>query len=828
MLAYFFFLQDNINMRRFLYSIIFLYTRYPLLRVFQWIAIFASSALIVINVFRPSSVATYPVGWERSFFVSPPYIEAKNPNIVRRGSIIAVVYHGSEFEKKERIHYVYASLSLNGGKSYLAPIKVAKVSGTLDHNPVAAISSPGHVAVAWQNIVPPKSNSRLFYSLSADMGASWSEPVEIGIIRDSMTDSDMDMLPVIEYDDRNRLHIFYHALRGDTFNLFYSVSDDGKTFEMPRKLVDMTEGMRGAFFPAVRFRGSEIFVVWQGRKFAVKQFTDDLYFLKSSNYGSSFSKSRPITYGLGSSASPSVEVVGNTVYVAYQNNRDKTWGIWLSTSKNGGETWEAPVKISDTNANCYSPSVVQSSSDELLFIWYDLRGRQPALYSRKLSLEDGKMPPSSMISKPDIPAVAPVALSSDKKVIVAWREGSRILTNYTDIFVAPPVVASLTHPEDRWSRAPSALIEITPPEDEAGIKFYSIVVNQDPNYNPPDVETIPGRITRYQTVLLDDGVHYVHVRAIDNAGNVSKTVHYKLQISRSPAQISELKSTTHREGTPENNKDAEFKWEVNPNDLIRVKGFLVGLTKDTVEEPKKFTTDFSIKYTGLEEGRYFFTLRTVDKTNTPGTMFSYEIIVGSAAELDIEKIKKIAKDLQDKETAGGVAETKIRPRVSGPIIDLRFPFDTARAYPTNSFDVYISPRNISEKNIEGYSIVLDTRKPSVGEMLNLKSNVFSIKNLKNGKYYLAYRAKYFRQEGGTKRYFWTEPQIREFVIDVPVVSSPVLRYSEYVLDKIALRWKTISIALAGLALGLVTLGFGNRIAFGFNALRYRLYTWKLK
>lgn len=809
-------------MRRFLYSIILLYSRYPLLRKFQWLAIIALTSFIILYVFRPSSVETYPVGWERSFAVSPPYIEAKNPHIVRRGNIIAVVYQGSEIEKKERSHYVYASLSLNGGRSYIRPIKVSKVSGTMDHNPTAAISSLGHVAVAWQNIVPPKSNSRLYYSLSQDMGASWSEPVEIGIIRDSATDSDMDMLPVIEYDDRNRLHLFYHALRGDKFNLFYSASDDGKTFELPRKLVDVTEGMRGAFFPAVRFRGNEIFVVWQGRKFAVKQFTDDLYFMKSTNYGSSFSRSRPITYGLGSSASPSLEVKGNTVYVAYQNNRDKTWGIWLSTSKNGGESWEAPVKISDTNANCYAPSVLQASNDELLFLWYDLRGRQPALYSRKYSLEDGKMSPSSMISRPDIAAVAPVAITADKKVVVAWREGGRIMTNYSDIFVAPPIVSSPTHPEDRWSRAPSALVEITPPEDEAGIKFYSIVVNQDPNYNPPDVETIPGRITRYQTILLDDGVHYVHVRAIDNAGNVSKTVHYKLQISRSPAQVSELKSPTHREGTPENNKDAEFRWEVNPNDLIRVKGFLVGLTKDTIVEPKQFTTDFSVKYSGLEEGRYFFSLRTVDKTNTPGTMFTYEIIVGSAGELDVEKIKKIAKELQDKESGKGIEAAKIHPRVYGPIIDLQFPFDTGKTYTSNSFDVYIAPRNISGKNIEGYSISLDTKKPALNESVNLKSNVFTVQNLKNGKYYVAFRAKYFTQTGGIKRYFWTAPQIREFTIEVPMASSPVLAYSERIIDKIAAKWKIISISLAALALGLVTIGFGNRIAFGFNALRYRL------
>jgi hypothetical protein len=807
-------------MKRILFSIILLYTRYPFLRAFQWLIIIAIPSLIFFYVFRPSSVETYPVGWERSFYISPPFIEAKNPHISRRGNIIAVVYQGSEVEKKERVHHIYTSLSLNGGRSYLAPIKIAPVSGTLDHNPIAAISSLGHIAVAWQNIVPPKSNSRLFYSFSQDMGASWSQPTELGIIRDSATESDMDMLPVLEFDDRNRLHIFYHALRGDVFNLFYSSSDDAKTFTVPRKLVDVSEGLRGAFFPAVRFRGGEIYIVWQGRKLAAKQFIDDLYFLKSTNYGSSFSRSRAITYGLGSSASPSIEVRGNSVYVAYQNNRDKTWGIWLSASRNGGESWDAPMKISDTNANCYAPSVVQSSADELLFIWYDLRGRQPALFSRKLSLEDGKMQASTMISKQDIPAVAPMAVNVDKKVVVAWREGSRIMTNFTDIYVAPPLVTSPTHPEDRWSRAPSALIDIRPPEDEAGIKFYSVVVNQDPNYNPPDVESISGRITRYQTALLDDGVHYVHIRAVDNAGNVSKTVHYKLQISRSPAQVSELKSPTHKEGVPDNAKTAEFKWDVNPPDLPRVKGFLIGISKDTITEPKQFTTDFSIKYENLEEGRYFFALRTVDKTNTPGTMFSYEIIIGSAAELDVEKIKQLAKDIESKETESA-ASRNIRPRIIGPIIDVHFPFDPSKPSTSRSFDIYVSPRNISEKNIEGYSILIDTKKPALEETVNVKGNVFRVTGLKNGTYYLAYRAKYHTGEGRNKRSFWTDPVIKKFHVEVPIGSSPVMAYSERVIEKISSRWLALSISLMGLVIGLVTIGFGNRIAFSIHALWYR-------
>ncbi len=796
-----------------------LYMRHPFLRPLRWIlagALCAATAIIIL--FSTSSVETLPVGWERSFYVSPPYITAKNPRLVSRGNIVAAVYQGREGGKGEGQHYIYSSISFNGGASYIAPIKIAPVSGTIEHNPYAAISPRGHVAVAWQNIVGPRANSRLFYSVSKDTGATWGAPAEVGLIRDSDTETDMDMLPQVYYDDLNRLHLFYHALRGNSFNLFHSVSADGSVFDVPRRLVDMPEGLRGAFFPAILFSGNAVYLVWQGRKLAETRFSDDLFFMRSNNYGNSWSRSRKITDGRGSSASPSIEVRGSTVYVAYQNNREKTWGIYLSMGRNGGADWEGPpLKVSDTNANCYSPSVLQSVNEELMLIWYDLRFREPSLQARKLGLEDMKLSDVMTVSRNSI---NPVATSVDRKAVVLWREGARIKANFSDVYVAPPFVTSLTHPSNMWSRAPGALIEITPPKDEAGIKFYSIVVNQDPNDNPPDVETLSGRLTRYQTPLLDDGVHYVHVRAIDNAGNVSRTVHYKLQISRSPLQVSDLKSPTHKEGTPEVSNAPGFNWDMNTQDLLRTKGFLVGLTRDKIAEPVTFTTDFSADFRDLGEGRYFFSIRAVDKTNKPGALSSYEIIVGQAEALDLEYIKRVAREMNKERPDTTVVKRRAVPRA--PAFVLNFPFDTDRSYGGGSFDVFISPRNIREQNVAGYSVVLDKKKTMPGDAVNLRSNVISIKDLKDGTYYLAYKGKYHKTVRGKKVYYWTDPVVRTFTIETPLEPSPVIAYSETVTRRLAERWLLISLSMAGLVLTIAFVGFGGRVAFYANYLAYRM------
>ncbi|MCX7680274.1 MAG: hypothetical protein N2316_13805, partial [Spirochaetes bacterium] len=336
------------------------------------------------------------------------------------------------------------------------------------------------------------------------------------------------------------------------------------------------------------------------------------------------------------------------------------------------------------------------------------------------------------------------------------------------------------------------------------------------------------KINRYQTPLLDDGIQYVHVRAVDNAGNISKTVHYKLQISRSPIIISSLHSSTHREGMPEVAKDAEFTWDINPAELVRLKGFLIGISKDTVVEPTQFTTDFSAKFNGLEEGRYFFTVRALDKTNMPGSIFSYEIIVGKAAELDVEKIKKIARQIQEKEQTQEITFIKKRPKIIGPVIDVLFPFDTVKPFTENSFEVYLSPRNISEKYIEGYTIVLDTKKPTLGENINLKSNSFKVKNLKNGTYYLGYKAKYFIINEGRKRYFWSEPQVVTFTVNITLPTSPLISYSEGIVNKIAQRWITIALSFVAIMGALMSIGLGNRINFYMQYIFYKFFTFRKK
>src|SRR5208337_2823099 len=110
----------------------------------------------------------------------------------------------------------------------------------------------------------------------------------------------------------------------------------------------------------------------------------------------------------------------------------------------------------------------------------------------------------------------------------------------------PPVVTSRTHPEGQWSKNTDAIVEWTKPVDDSGIVGYATLVDKNPDTNP-SIQNLRYSASRSYVNNLDDGITYFHIRAIDGAGNMSRTVHYKLQVSSNPLAMPVIVSPTHPE-----------------------------------------------------------------------------------------------------------------------------------------------------------------------------------------------------------------------------------------------------------------------------------------
>lgn len=783
-----------------------LFFRFAFIRRILWICIvlaLAGGAALV--VFKSEPVQTSPVGWERSFFVSPYNLKALNIQMASKGNYIASVFQGEEKGNKG----IYAAVSFNGGTDFLPPVKISNIDSTIETRPHAAIAGNGHLAVVWHNLPEGDISSRVFISISRDMGATWSSPEELNF------KTDMELLPQVFYDDRGLLHLFYHAYREGVIQVFHALSSDEKIFEDAEPISEMGSKMRGAFFPSIYFKKDNVYIVWQGKGEQGGSLSDDLYFTRSSNYGRSWSSREKITTSGANDASPSLILYKNTLYCAYQNNEGKSWAIMLVRGYEQGNEWDAiPLKVSATNVNCYSPKVVSSADDEIIVLWYDNRERSNDIYARKFSITENKLLNEVRVSESRSSSWHPEAVSVGKRVVVQWEQSNRIMAKYSDISVSPPRVSSYTHPEDQWSREERAIISWRTPVDESGIAGYATITNELPYFNPT-VQNIEPDLTRITIPALGDGITYFHIRAIDGAGNYSRTIHYPLKVSRSPLPLPEVESPSHPEGEPVKNNDPVLTWTIEDNK--RTKGYLYSIAKDAVEDPANFTTDNRVSFRDLSPGRYFFTIRGVDKTNRPGRIASYELVVGRAEKVDPEYYQRLAKNLEQP-----AEETRKEAAPRLPYVALRLPFDVKSVYPGEPFSATMIPRRIPGSQVEGYSYVISDKKKAPPRKIMTKKDAIGVDALEDGEYVIGVRARYFTVENGQKEYHWTGPSYVTFNIGREPLESPLIDLGTRLANRIAGNRLMVALFSGVLMMVVLTVGLGTRITFYAASIQFRV------
>ncbi|MFH0975192.1 MAG: exo-alpha-sialidase [Spirochaetota bacterium] len=781
----------------------------PFYKKAAWLILVLSSvSLFFILLFQSSNVSTLPVGWDKTYPVVPYDIYVKNFRLTQKGNIIAVVYEG----EKNKAAGIYVSLSFDNGMNFLQPVKIAPIDSRTEPNPDISVSANGHIAAVWQILTEQDPNSRIYYSTSADTGATWSAPTRV------QSKTQMELMPKVLYDDKNRLHIFYNAYMEKGFSLFHIISEDEKKFDDPDSLVNISEGLRGAFFPAIESSNGYIYIVWQEKEKRLEALTDDLYFIRSANNGNSWTSKKLITKDKAKDSAPFINVYDNEIYLVYQNNETKNWAIKLMKGSDRGNVWSDPDTISTTNADCFSPVIVKSDDDNLFVIWYDTRNKIPGVYARKMPPQTKNPPAEVLLSRQGVPARKPLAVQMNRKIMALWEESGRLMAKTSDVHVDPPVVYSPSHPEDAWSKASTAILKWQAPFDESNIAGYATFLKKPGDYNLQDIDptiiNLAGNITEYRSQELEDGISYFYIRAVDGAGNYSRTVRYKIQVSKNPPSMPVVKSTTHPEGKPADATTAVLNWSMT--DVTRHKGFLYNISKDAINAPDKFTTGLEVKFDHLNQGRYFFTLRSVDKTNALSPIATYEIIIGKAAKLDPLLVQKITQGTIEEKVK---IKDALKPKI--PAVELSLPFDISKAYDKAAFTAEINTVNITEKNIAGYSYFIGKEDKWFSDRINLKSNILTAVDLTDGEYFIGVKCRYFKYRNNVKEYFWTEPAVKKFSVSIAGEDPPAVAYLKEIIGRLSGSGMAVSVPLVGMLLSVMTIGLGAKASFYLKLLRQK-------
>ncbi|HEX3557606.1 MAG TPA: sialidase family protein [Pyrinomonadaceae bacterium] len=257
---------------------------------------------------------------------------------------------------------------------------------------------------------PLRAVSGILVSASRDGGLTWGEPVPV--INHINTVTPFEDKPAVIVDNAaaspNKGNVYLAWTRFDAYGsrepdcrsqIYFSRSTDGgKSFSMPFRIsdaggdcLDSDNTVEGAV-PAVGPRG-EVYVVWAGPL--------GLVFDKSTDGGLTFGKDKvigempggwdfpvagldrangmPVT-GVDLSAGPN----RGALYVNWIDARNGDPDVFVASSRDGGETWSAPMRVNDDplkngKVQFFTWMAVDPSDGSLNVAFYDRRDTAGAL-----------------------------------------------------------------------------------------------------------------------------------------------------------------------------------------------------------------------------------------------------------------------------------------------------------------------------------------------------------------------------------------------------------------------------------------------------------------
>lgn len=766
------------------------------------LVVFVVSFVLFFVLFsRIFLVKSAPAGWSEKIRVTQKDAEVISYNFFSRGTLTAVAWYGTI----NKIRGVYVSISFNGGKSFFKSVRVSTIEN-LDQNqiinPQIAISDNGNMSVVWQNFLPDEPSYRIYYSESIDRGISWSSPDILSLT------GEMQVLPLPFYDDKNLFHLIYHSLEGSQFSVYHTVKKDN-VYKTPIRISLEKAQIRGAFFPAVVTDKSNIYVVWQGKD-NTKLLGDNLYYTRSDDYGKEWSVSRQITFGDQDDNAPQMIVHNSVLYLVFLNNMDSNWKVNFIKGFDYGAVWEEkPSVVYNTNIDCFAPFVYRAPDNRIGILWQINRDNRGTIYSSFYDLTEQKFSEAQQLTDDSTVVFKnPFAFVYNNQTLVLWNQLDSVSGIKSDIYASPPEVFSLTHPFGKWSQFETAEIKWKPVDDPSGIEGYAMIVNREP-YFDPTVVNLDSSATSASAPFLTDGISYFHIRAVDKAGNYSRTIHYPLLVSNSPLSVPRIRSLTHTEGESSQKRDAVFEWDMD--DRVRTKGYYYSLTRNRAAEPKQFVEKTELEFKNLKDGRYFLTLRGIDKADNPGRIATYELVIGETEKLTPEEYEKIALSVQKSEgdTGDFVRET-----------DPGKPVERGYDYEELTIELRISNAvSDSEKTVlAGFAADEDLvfsvksyyyavyKNNEVIDQGSSENGVIHFRNLSPGEYSVSVWGEYLYNNDPDKIIRKSGQKKVSFVIDTTDVikKDPLENFIDQLIEVFAYNWQINSMFILTLLFSLIS------------------------
>jgi hypothetical protein len=288
---------------------------------------------------------------------------SEHPQIAATGDNIYVVWTDNTSGHKE----VLFRMSTNQGMAFGKVVTISENNVIAYHPEISA--SGTNVFVIWNNLDADKGN-RILLRQSTDDGSTFDSVKEIGV-------SGRDSFPKVAVDDTNFFAVWDVIGYDNNTKVMYKNGQDNIASLDDNKIVDLNQGKIGGE-PQILSNDKYVLVFWTSNG---QMEADEVYLIKSDDFGISFGNVVKVSNGSNSSNVETV-VLDNNVFVVWQESVLGADEILLKKSTDRGITFSQTVNLSNNAGISECPSIATTEGN-LHIVWEDnTMGNHEVFYKR--------------------------------------------------------------------------------------------------------------------------------------------------------------------------------------------------------------------------------------------------------------------------------------------------------------------------------------------------------------------------------------------------------------------------------------------------------------
>ncbi len=193
-------------------------------------------------------------------------------------------------------------------------------------------------------------NLEIYYKRTTDCGITWGNDIRL-------TNDPNTSLNASIAISNSFVHVVWFDDRNGNFDIYYIRSTDGGSSWGAE--TQITTDPNNSGYPSVSALDSLVYIVWGDHRNGIAR---DVYYMRSADNGSSWGPETQLTNNPGDIRHVSIALSGLDIHALWIDDRDGNYEVYYKRSSDSGTTWGPDTRLTNTPALSEYPLLTASGS----------------------------------------------------------------------------------------------------------------------------------------------------------------------------------------------------------------------------------------------------------------------------------------------------------------------------------------------------------------------------------------------------------------------------------------------------------------------------------